>query len=74
MSQEQVCTHSVDSLTKMALKPQQILTQLPNKKTGGHQSTDNNLFFIHNLARLAGIEPATYGFVARTLEFSNLLT
>jgi hypothetical protein len=25
------------------------------------------------MARLAGVEPATYGFVARTLEFSNLL-
>ena len=48
-------------------------TPAPNKKTGDHQSTDNHLFFHINLARLAGVEPATYGFVARALEFSNLL-
>jgi hypothetical protein len=32
-----------------------------------HQKT---LLFLEHLA---GVEPATYGFVARTLEFSNLL-
>ena len=45
----------------------------PNKKTGDYQRADKDLFFHINLARLAGVEPATYGFVARTHEFSNLL-
>ena len=33
------------------------------QKTGDHHSTDNHLFFHHFLASLAGVEPATYGFV-----------
>ena len=48
-------------------------TVAPNKKTGDYQSTDNHLFSHHFMARLAGVEPATYGFVERTFEFSNLL-
>jgi hypothetical protein len=41
-----------------------------NKKGFRFYKQPKNLFFI---TRLAGVEPATYGFLARTLEFSNLL-
>ena len=60
-------------LMKLKKSPTESPTVAPNKKTGNHQYTDNHLFFHINLARLAGVEPATYGFVVRTPEFSNLL-
>ena len=73
----EIYLHSVNESEREAIKVFDELaknpTVAPNKKTGGHQSTDNHLFSNHFMARLAGVEPATYGFVVRTFEFSNLL-